>query len=78
MPLYTVEYTITYNMTVEVEAQSEEDALDLAYDEAINDRGTEHDISYDEFNVIRVEEDDEDDIARQKGDMAYREARDSA
>lgn len=80
MPIYTVEYKMIYDMTVEVEAEDESEALDKAYDEALNDNGTEHDLEYEGFNVIRVEEDEEElskeEIAAQKGDMQYRARRD--
>lgn len=80
MPLYTVEYKMIYDMTVEVEAENEEEALENAYDEAINDNGTEHDLEYTGFGVIRVEDDElsEEEIQAQKGDMAYRAKRDEA
>lgn len=60
MPIYTVEYRMIYDMTVEVEADNEEQALDNAYDEALNDKGTEHDLEYEGFSVIRVEEDEDE------------------
>lgn len=53
MKTYTVSYTVTYEMTVEVEAPSKELALDEAYDQAIDGNGTEHDISYGNFEVIQ-------------------------
>lgn len=81
MPLYTVEYKMVYDMTVEVEADNEYDALDNAYDAALDGEGFEHEVKYQEFGVIRVEDDDEelseDEIEAQKGDIAYRERRDS-
>lgn len=80
MPIYTVEYKMVYDMTVEVEADNEEEALENAYDEALNDNGTEHDLEYLEFSVINVEENDEElsdeEIKAQKGDMQYRAMRD--
>lgn len=82
MPIYTVEYRMIYDMTVEVEAKNEEEALENAYDEALDDKGTEHNLEYTEFSVIRVEDDDEelsdDEIRAQKGDMIYRARRDES
>lgn len=59
MPIYTVSYQAIYDMTVEVEAKNEEEALDNAYDEALNGAGYEHNLEYTDFSVIGVEEDEE-------------------